>query len=166
MAAIAGGVVAGVVVLAVLGILLCCLRHRQLSRSPAASAERRETPFVTPMSFGIQTAFAPAAMVQTDAQALPERFNQLADRMQPFGVGRLDVRSPDMRSSVASDNTATSSGPARSISMLKRDQTSAVMSHQRGYSGYALRDSLVHTGSGFRLTAEAVDEVPPTYQAH
>ncbi|KAJ7115409.1 hypothetical protein C8R44DRAFT_880708 [Mycena epipterygia] len=79
-----------------------------------------------------------------------------------------DVCRPDAQSSVASDNTSTS--VSRSIFTMKRDQTRIVREHQYRYSGYGhatVRDSLVHTDSGLRLTAQTVaDEdggVPPTY---
>jgi hypothetical protein len=58
-----------------------------------------------------------------------------------------------------------SASRARSLSMMKRDQTRALHDHERGV-GVGVSDTLVHTDSGLRLTAgRVVDEVPPSYVA-
>ncbi|KAJ7921898.1 hypothetical protein B0H13DRAFT_1866320 [Mycena leptocephala] len=164
--AIAGGLVGGVVaLLALAALLFFCLPARGKLCGPAAE---KAPPASTPaQEFHAEDLFFDAAL-EADPRVLAVRVQRLTAEVERLKVERLAMDRPDARSSVASDTTATSRavyGPARSISTLKRDQTRAVRDHQYGYSGSSVRDSLVHTESGLRLTAEAVDEVPPTYEA-
>ncbi|KAJ6588158.1 hypothetical protein B0H19DRAFT_1098177 [Mycena capillaripes] len=159
--AIAGGLVGGVVALLALATLLFfCLTARGKSCGPVGE---KAPPASTPaQEFHAEDLFFAAAL-----EAEP-RVPTVPVQKLTSELGRLTVDTSEARSSVASDTTATSRavyGSARSLSMLKRDQTRALRDHQYGYSGSSVRDSLVHTESGWRLTAEAVDEVPPTYEA-
>ncbi|KAF8142653.1 hypothetical protein K438DRAFT_1784542 [Mycena galopus ATCC 62051] len=134
--------------------------------SPTATSSSAATVFIPRRKSRVgaiaEDLFA-ATAVEADPRVLAVHLQRLTAEVE-----RLAADRPDARSSVASDTTATSrtvDGPTRSISTLKRDQMCAIRDHQYGYSGSSVRDSLVHAESGLQLTAESVDEVPPTYEA-
>ncbi|KAJ7912259.1 hypothetical protein B0H13DRAFT_1851001 [Mycena leptocephala] len=172
---IAGGVVGGVVaLLALAAAILFCMRARDKTRSAPALAEGKATPSLgslsspsSPDNFQVEELHAavPCARIgpaEEDPRVLAGRVRQLAAQVQ-----RLEGERTNARSSITSDTTSTSwPGGARSMSMMKRDQTRALREHHNGYTeDMMVRNSLVHTDSGLRMTAEAVNEVPPTYEA-
>ncbi|KAJ7757333.1 hypothetical protein DFH07DRAFT_772816 [Mycena maculata] len=82
------------------------------------------------------------------AVALPQELRTLTEGFERY-------RQHAEGSSTTRSETAS---VRRSLSVMKRDQTLAVLNHQEGYA-------LVHTDSGLRLSAgrPVVDELPPTY---
>ncbi|KAJ7187386.1 hypothetical protein C8R46DRAFT_1184986 [Mycena filopes] len=161
--AIAGGVVGGaalILALVVGWMLSRRAKHAKERTTPAMeeSASPPDNPLLTQ---------SPAVTVPTTRKSEPasqdavsaEQFRLLQEEVRQLRQQRAG--SSTAGSSIAGSDTASL---GRSLSIMKREQTRALVEH--GERGDGVTDTLVHTDSGLRLTAgRTVDELPPTYVA-
>ncbi|KAJ7187384.1 hypothetical protein C8R46DRAFT_288567 [Mycena filopes] len=162
--AIAGGVIGGTVL--ILGFLVGWVLLRRAKHAKEPTSPVMEESVIPAQHNLLITQFSPdgGVITATNTGALSrdavsaERFRLLEEEVRQLRQQRAG--SSTVRTSLA-DSDATA--PGRSLSTLKREQTRAVMEHERGEG---VTDRLVHTDSGLSLTAgPTVNELPPTYVA-
>ncbi|KAJ7903999.1 hypothetical protein B0H13DRAFT_2663548 [Mycena leptocephala] len=147
-AAIAGGVIGGVV-----------LSARTAKEMPAV------TPDSAPLSFDAHSLYTGRAAANGVSESGRPPLEDQVRRLQEE-VELLKLMQTGVRSSVGSGSVGDVAVLTRSLSTMKSAQTRAVMSHY-SHGQASVRDSFSQTEGGLRLTAEADgrdENAPPTYE--
>ncbi|KAJ7187399.1 hypothetical protein C8R46DRAFT_1059648 [Mycena filopes] len=160
--AIVGGVVGGIAL--ILALAGGCMLSRQAKRGGGQtpqmmeeSAPRQNDPLLTRSPSVPVIAVTNTGPAWQDPMAA-ERLRLLEEEVHQMRQSRAG--SSNARSSVTDSDASL----GRSLSTMKREQTRALAVHGEG--GESVRDTLLHTDSGLRLSAgRMVDELPPTYIA-
>ncbi|KAJ6629921.1 hypothetical protein B0H10DRAFT_1985829 [Mycena sp. CBHHK59/15] len=167
VAAIAGGVVGGVLLIAAL-LFGCVFLRRRVARKNISLNDvprgNNGTPFsphsdpdVAPdLEFNPYSAYSePRLNLAEQVRLLENQNTQLRVALQ----GQADTASRVSTVSMLSDTPTQTASLPRSLSTMKRQQTRMVQSYASSAS-----DVLMHTDSGIRLEpGRVVEEVPPTY---
>ncbi|KAJ7809317.1 hypothetical protein B0H13DRAFT_2479048 [Mycena leptocephala] len=169
-AAIAGGVIGGVVLMAVLILaLFVCRRRRPTKDSDSSARTAKEMPAVTPdstpLSFDAHSLYTGRAAANGVSESGRPPLEDQVRRLQEE-VELLKLMQVGVRSSVGSGSVGDVAVLTRSLSTMKSAQTHAVMSHY-SHGQASVRDSFSQTEGGLRLTAEADgrnENAPPTYE--
>lgn len=154
----------------ILAMFVGFMLYHRARRTKADAPGREEWGSVPSLVIQDHRGTAGAAQMQQDQSR-----NEVSLRQLRNEVKRLDGTSNGTASDItslvstsmegSSAKGSESASRARSLSMMKRDQTRALQDHEHSV-GVGVSDTLVHTDSGLRLTAgRVVDEVPPSYVA-